>query len=153
MVSEEGISDGAGAEATASWPDRVTQELDRAIARPDRTGVYAGPWWDLAPTGPGAASPGWKRAILRRWPGGGAEHWGHLFLILSTDPAATSIRVASLPIFDDSRSAGFPRRTFRLPAPVGAAWLIARPSTTMGEVPLGVLAEEMALALGGTEET
>ncbi len=43
--------------------------------------VYLGPWWDL-PTG----SPelrGWKRAVLRRVLAAGAEHWGHLFLVVN----------------------------------------------------------------------
>lgn len=61
---------------------RGTLEYDRF----DR--VYLGPWWDL-PTG----SPelrGWKRAVLRRVPAAGAEHWGHLFLVIhdADDPAA-----------------------------------------------------------------
>lgn len=43
--------------------------------------VYTGPVWE----GPVVESPVhvrvWKVSILQRRPGGGAEHWGHLFLV------------------------------------------------------------------------
>lgn len=43
-------------------------------------GVYLSPWWDLPESGRGLVR-GWKRAVLRRNPHGGADHWGHLFLV------------------------------------------------------------------------
>jgi hypothetical protein len=43
-------------------------------------GVYVGPWWILENVPEGVHA--WKRAVLRRVPGHGAEHWGHLYLIV-----------------------------------------------------------------------
>ncbi|HYK94151.1 MAG TPA: hypothetical protein VEY07_08960 [Thermoplasmata archaeon] len=43
-------------------------------------GVYLSPWWEL-PEPSRAPVRGWKRAVLRRNPHGGADHWGHLFLL------------------------------------------------------------------------
>ena len=43
-------------------------------------GVYLSPWWTLPPP-LRAPVRGWKRAVLRRNPHGGADHWGHLFLL------------------------------------------------------------------------
>lgn len=43
--------------------------------------VYTGPVW----AGPAVEAPAraqvWKVSVLERRPGGGAEHWGHLFLV------------------------------------------------------------------------
>ena len=43
--------------------------------------VYLTPWWDLPSARP-EREHGWKRAVLRRNPHGGADHWGHLFLLV-----------------------------------------------------------------------
>jgi hypothetical protein len=43
-------------------------------------GVYLGPWWKLENVPDGMHV--WKRAVLHRTVGRGAEHWGHLFLIV-----------------------------------------------------------------------
>lgn len=43
-------------------------------------GVYVGPWWKLENVPEGMYV--WKRAVLHRTPGRGAEHWGHLYLIV-----------------------------------------------------------------------
>ncbi|MFZ0829966.1 MAG: hypothetical protein WAN40_02380, partial [Thermoplasmata archaeon] len=34
----------------------------------------------------------WKMAVLRRQPGGGAEHWGHLFIVLGPKASDVLIR-------------------------------------------------------------
>jgi hypothetical protein len=151
-MAGEGLRGPRDGEEWDPWPATVDRALAAALALPSRAGVYVGPWWDLESTGPPNPPRGWKRAILRRRPGGGAEHWGHLFLVVSSDPGDTGIDVATLPLFKDSRSAARTRRTFRLPTRPGVAWLIARPSTPLGEAPLGELAREIAEALGGTEE-
>jgi hypothetical protein len=44
-------------------------------------GVYASPWWEL--WADRQDSFAWKRAILRRAPGAGATHWGHLYVVVS----------------------------------------------------------------------
>ena len=42
--------------------------------------VYLSPWWPL-PDLPETVL-GWKRAVLERIPMRGAEHWGHLYLLV-----------------------------------------------------------------------
>jgi hypothetical protein len=43
-------------------------------------GVYVGPWWKLEDVPEGHHV--WKRAVLHRTLGRGAEHWGHLYLVI-----------------------------------------------------------------------
>ncbi|MFZ1023900.1 MAG: hypothetical protein WAN87_07180 [Thermoplasmata archaeon] len=77
-------------EPLSSIPDvlRLRERLDGALERsaqaPGFEGVYLGPWWDLPNDSPRPLLVGWKRAVLRRVAGGGAEHWGHLFLVYSS---------------------------------------------------------------------
>lgn len=54
--------------------------------------VYLSPWWELPEVPEGSRA--WKRAVLERIPLKGAEHWGHLYLVVrrSEDrPARLSI--------------------------------------------------------------
>ena len=46
--------------------------------------VYLSPWWEMAEVPEGIRA--WKRAVLERRPLRGAEHWGHLYLIVSDAP-------------------------------------------------------------------
>jgi hypothetical protein len=48
---------------------------------PRFSALYVGPWWDMSSSVDLDGVEGWKRAVLRRIPHGGAQHWGHLFLI------------------------------------------------------------------------
>lgn len=63
--------------------DEVDTALDRALAVAEMEGVYLSPWWPIDPSEPGGALLGWKRSILRREPGRGAVHWGHLYLMIA----------------------------------------------------------------------
>ncbi|MCI4363938.1 MAG: hypothetical protein L3K13_06530 [Thermoplasmata archaeon] len=58
--------------------------MDAALAKllksPGLEEVYLSPWWEV--TVDRAEAFGWKRAVLRRNPGAGATHWGHLFLLV-----------------------------------------------------------------------
>lgn len=51
-------------------------------------GVYVSPLWEV-PVPEGFAA--WKRSVLRRLEGGGAEHWGHLFLVEAPGPGEFSL--------------------------------------------------------------
>ena len=42
--------------------------------------VYLSPWWELPDVPEGSRA--WKRAVLERIPLRGAEHWGHLYLLV-----------------------------------------------------------------------
>lgn len=57
--------------------------------------VYLGPWWDLPVSDPDLR--GWKRAVLRRVLAAGAEHWGHLFLVLNEGTAGRTLTWAEEP--------------------------------------------------------
>ena len=50
--------------------------------------VYLSPWWELPDVPDGARA--WKRAVLERIPLRGAEHWGHLYLVVRDAPGRTS---------------------------------------------------------------
>jgi hypothetical protein len=65
--------------------------LRAAIRAPQFEGLYAPDWWELPPGAPGTL--GWKRAVLRRRIEGGAEHWGHLFLL--TGPAGAELSLVA----------------------------------------------------------
>jgi hypothetical protein len=54
--------------------------------------VYTGPPWDTTASSARAAVQVWKVAVLRRREEGGAEHWGHLFLLLGPGAASWVIR-------------------------------------------------------------
>lgn len=45
--------------------------------------VYLSPWWELPEVPEGTRA--WKRAVLERIPLRGAEHWGHLYLVVRMD--------------------------------------------------------------------
>jgi hypothetical protein len=55
-------------------------------------GVYTGPVWENPMAKGSETAHVWKLAVLQRQPSGGAEHWGHLFLVVGTDPSEVSIR-------------------------------------------------------------
>lgn len=87
--SEEGVLDPA---VVGSVKERFEASCAGACASSDLPGVYVAPLWDLALEGGAPSLQGWKRAVLRRIEGAGAEHWGHIFLIVSARPGAISIR-------------------------------------------------------------
>jgi hypothetical protein len=71
---------------TESPVDLAVTAIDGALARallaPELRGVYLSPWWPLGPIEGAGAAAGFKRSILRREPGRGAVHWGHLYLLV-----------------------------------------------------------------------
>jgi hypothetical protein len=65
---------------------------------PRFAGVYLGPWWDMASHLDTDGIEGWKRSVLQRIPHGGAQHWGHIFLVttrrwarLNVDPVTLGL--------------------------------------------------------------
>lgn len=55
------------------------------LRSPTLEGVYVGPLWEIPSNPPREGVRGWKMSVLRRRLGGGAENWGHLFLIVCTE--------------------------------------------------------------------
>ncbi len=89
--------------------------------------VYLSPWWELTDLPEGVRA--WKRAVLERIPLRGAEHWGHLYLIVR-DPdlprRRLSIRGLSWNGSPDERLPDEERLTLRHGAQV--AELVVHPS-------------------------
>ncbi len=68
---------------------RFEAACSTVLRDPAFAGVYVSPLWDLpAPEGILA----WKRSVLCRQPGGGAEPWGHLFLVEESHPGAFALK-------------------------------------------------------------
>jgi hypothetical protein len=68
----------------AIWDAAAAAAADTASS----PGVYPGPAWE-------SGSPEtrvWKIAVLRRRLSGGAEHWGHLFVVAGPDSSTVIIR-------------------------------------------------------------
>jgi hypothetical protein len=73
--------------ASPPAPDRDWSKLwDQAAAEtaglPPFETVYAGPAWPVGLPAESSRTKVWKIAVLERRAGRGAEHWGHLFLVL-----------------------------------------------------------------------
>lgn len=75
------------AEATSRAFDRACQAT---AGHPRWSGVYVSPLWEVeAGDAPGTVR-GWKRSVLRRVPGAGAEPWGHVFLVVTASADAVA---------------------------------------------------------------
>jgi hypothetical protein len=73
---------GSPSNSTRDW----AQLWDRAAAEtagvPPFEAVYTGPAWLVDTPVESRGTKAWKIAVLERRAGRGAEHWGHLFLVL-----------------------------------------------------------------------
>ncbi|MGA7860885.1 MAG: hypothetical protein WCB19_03400 [Thermoplasmata archaeon] len=82
-----GLTDESGRDWTALWGIAASS----TVGHPPYEAVYTGPVWESAsPTGPGSARV-WKIAVLERRASGGAEHWGHLFVVLGENASKIAI--------------------------------------------------------------
>jgi hypothetical protein len=54
--------------------------------------VYLGPWWDLPSEKGTTYTRAWKRAVLRRIPAQGAQHWGHIYLVVRDGEGRLELR-------------------------------------------------------------
>ncbi len=66
-------------------------------ARSEVDGVYLGPPWELPVQPLTESGRGWKLAALQRIAGRGAEHWGHIYVVVVQDRAAWDVETASNP--------------------------------------------------------
>jgi hypothetical protein len=76
------------------WKALWERALTETAGHPPFEQVYPGPVWESAsPTG--ATPTGvWKIAVLERRSTGGAEHWGHLFLVVGENTSKLQIQPA-----------------------------------------------------------
>ncbi len=123
-----------GSSSRVEFRERLDRILELAVQESSFDGVYFGPWWELS--GPGFVD-GWKRAVLRRRPGGGADHWGHLFLVFSAAQASVRISTEADPRITSPRLG--PVRRVGWIAPGYA--LLVRPSHPEGSFELDRLAD------------
>ncbi|MCI4319059.1 MAG: hypothetical protein L3K23_02865 [Thermoplasmata archaeon] len=93
---------------------------------PRFSAVYLGPWWDMSANVDLDGVEGWKRAVLRRVPHGGAQHWGHLFLIMTRRWAKVEVDPERFGL--PSAAAAQPTTSLQLRAGDPHAVLIGRPS-------------------------
>ncbi|MCI4352843.1 MAG: hypothetical protein L3K14_05580 [Thermoplasmata archaeon] len=54
--------------------------------------VYTGPAWETPNRDTSLSARVWKLAVLERRPEGGAEHWGHMLLVLGKTPSKVVIQ-------------------------------------------------------------
>ncbi len=133
---------------TADTVDRVLREV---LGRPEFAGVYAGPWWPL-PSADGEVR-GWKRAVLKRRSGGGAEHWGHLFLVEAPESRSWKMEESKTPGPSEPAAE---RASYQWRRDGRNIFLETRPRTagtspSLSELVL-VLAKELAGKFDGVEE-
>lgn len=138
MSEQEGAFD-RRAQELASKFDRLCQA---ALGGPGLDGVYVSPLWETyTSTGPGR-SRAWKRSVLRRIPGAGAEPWGHLFLVVASaglsDPTV-ALSEEGLPAGTADPSAV--SATIQLDPGPPSAWVLLRPRGPTTASPLREFAE------------
>jgi hypothetical protein len=128
---------------------RLNEELSKVFEGPNYERVYAGPWWETPITEANAPEPprrAWKCAVLQRRPEGGAEHWGHLFVITGSDGARAAVAVAQLPVGHRARF-GDPV-AFPTGSSVAPYTIVARPIAPGRPPRIVALAKELAARLG-----
>lgn len=81
-------TDDPGLELFESFCGRVAQAFEAAcegaLSDPDLQGAYLSPLWE-SETSDATQARAWKRSVLRRVVGAGAEPWGHVFLVVLRD--------------------------------------------------------------------
>jgi hypothetical protein len=93
----------AGERSGQDWSLLWEKAISNTKGLPRFQGVYTGPVWESEnPAAPGGPRV-WKVAVLERRPGAGAEHWGHLFLVLGALESEISIRPVGGVAGDDNR--------------------------------------------------
>lgn len=96
-----------------------------ALEYPRYVGVYLAPWWDMPGLEASEGVHGWKRSVLKRVAGAGAEHWGHMFLVAAEGSRRVKVgpgdlglplKSSSEPVEEIQLRAGEPRLTLHIRA-------------------------------------
>ena len=116
-----------GPKEPGSGVSRVAQRFQEACSQvlngPAFEGVYLSPLWDL-PAPPGIVA--WKCSVLRRKAEGGAEPWGHLFLVEESRTGGFALEeLNDTPTFSHLRSLPL-EGPWALEAGPPAVWLLLR---------------------------
>jgi hypothetical protein len=87
---------------------------------------------------------GWKLAVLRRRPGGGAEHWGHLFVLVDPLGVPSARSLSSSGLFGSAPLEG-ESREYPFHSVEGAGLVVARARTPGNLVQLARIAEALGV--------
>jgi hypothetical protein len=113
-------------DSPAPTPPDWTRVLERTIGgmigRPPFVAAYTGPVWESS--GPEGTRM-WKIAVLERRPAGGADHWGHLFIVVAQNTSKVRIRSGGGWLGDAHR----PELESLLPVPGLQLSVLIRPRT------------------------
>lgn len=86
----------------------VRQRFEAACASakeiPGNESIYFGPLWDLPSGQVPEGDVCWKRAVLSRIDGGGAAHWGHIYLFVTKRKGRPSISTEKNPLTHQGNS-------------------------------------------------
>jgi hypothetical protein len=104
-------------------------------------GVYLGPWWDLGDLVAMDGVQVWKRAVLRRIPNAGAQHWGHLYLVTARTYARVELTPETLGF--TGKPSKFPMARVQLREGDPQAVLFVRPSRNDSEANLSSFVREI----------
>ena len=74
------------------WSSLWERAAIATAGHPPHEMVYTGPPWEIPSSSAAVTSTIWKVAVLQRRPIGGAEHWGHLFLLVGE--RTSEVRIA-----------------------------------------------------------
>jgi hypothetical protein len=85
------------------WTPLWERAISMTRERPAFQAVYTGPVWESAGSTVPEEPRVWKVAVLERRPGAGAQHWGHVFLLLGVGQTKISIRPTGGLAGDDGR--------------------------------------------------
>jgi hypothetical protein len=77
---------------TRNWAEFWGRVASGLTGMPPFEAVYTGPAWEMAVPESSVETKVWKMAVLQRRPPGGAEHWGHLFLLLGSNASKVILR-------------------------------------------------------------
>ncbi|MGC2288963.1 MAG: hypothetical protein WA688_03805 [Thermoplasmata archaeon] len=121
------MGESAGA-TTTEWASIWERAATATAGHPPYDKVYTGPIWESGHPSGAFEARVWKIAVLERRPTAGAEHWGHLFVLLREKASEVAIR-------PEGGVQGYPDRPALeiLPEPSGAPlqiWIWPRSAET-----------------------
>ena len=74
------------------WEGLWNRAAAATAGTPPFEAVYPGPAWPVSSGAKSGERRVWKIAVVERRAGGGADHWGHLFIAVAENATAVDIR-------------------------------------------------------------
>ncbi len=123
---------------------------DKVRASSEVEGLYLGPPWELPVRPVTESGRGWKIATLQRIAGRGAEHWGHIYVVVVLRRAAWDVETATNP--GEMRPLLETEEVKPVPFDDPGLLLFIRPRLPAYEIRLRTLALDLARSLPSSEE-